>query len=202
MRRAKEVIKIMKKRFMKWFVMTALVAVIIPVAGLAQGVNERQQNQRQRIRQGVRSGELTGVEAARLRRRQAHIGLNEARARRSGGEFTPQERARIQGQLDRSSGRIYQQKHDAQDRNPNNGVNERQGNQRDRIRQGVQSGELTGVEAARLRRQQAQIKLNEARARQSGGEFTVRERARIQRQLNRSSQTIYRQKHDRQDRDR
>jgi hypothetical protein len=188
------------KRFMKWFVMAALVAVIIPVAGLAQGVNERQQNQRQRIRQGVQSGELTGVEAARLRRRQAQIGLNEARARRSGGEFTPQERARIQGQLNRSSGAIYQQKHDGQDRFPNNGVNERQQNQRDRIRQGVQSGELTGVEAARLRRQQAQVQLNEARARQSGGEFTTRERARIQRQLNRSSRGIYRQKHDRQDR--
>jgi hypothetical protein len=191
---------------MKWFTVAALVAVIVPVAGLAQGrrngVNERQQNQRQRIRQGVRSGELTGVEAARLRRRQSQIQLNEARARRSGGEFTPQERARIQGQLDRTSGNIHQQKHDAQDRNPNNGVNDRQENQRDRIRQGVQSGELTGVEAARLRREQAQIKLNEARARQSGGEFTHRERARIQRQLNRSSRHIYRQKHDRRDRNR
>jgi hypothetical protein len=192
------------KRFMKWFVMAALVAVIIPAAGLAQGrrngVNERQQNQRQRIRQGVRSGELTGVEAARLRRRQSQIQLNEARARRSGGEFTPEERARIQGQLDRSSGAIYQQKRDAQDRIPNNTVNERQDNQRDRIRQGVQSGELTPVEAARLRRQDAQIRLNEARARQSGGEFTPRERARIQRQLDRSSRKIYRQKHDAQDR--
>jgi uncharacterized protein YdeI (BOF family) len=192
------------KRFMNWFVMAALIAVIIPAAGLAQGrrngVNERQRNQQQRIRQGVRSGELTGVEAARLQRRESQIRLNEARARRSGGEFTPQERARIQGQLDRSSQRIYQQKHDAQDRNPNNSINERQQNQRERIRDGVQSGELTGVEAARLRRQDAQIRLNEARARQSGGEFTPQERARIQRQLNRESRRIYRQKHDAQDR--
>jgi uncharacterized protein YdeI (BOF family) len=192
------------KRFMKWFTVAAMVAVIIPAAGLAQGrrngINERQHNQQQRIRQGVRSGELTGVEAARLQRREAQIKLNEARARRSGGEFTPEERARIQGQLDRSSQNIYQQKHDAQDRNPNNGVNERQQNQRDRIRQGVQSGELTGVEAARLRRQEAQIRLNEARARQSGGEFTPQERARIQRQLDRESRRIYRQKHDAQDR--
>src|SRR5499426_3265359 len=152
------------KRFMKWFVMSALVAVIIPAAGLAQGrrngVNERQHNQQQRIRQGVRSGELTGVEAARLRRREAQIGVNEARARRSGGEFPPEERARIQGQLDRSSQKIYQQKHDAQDRNPNNSINERQQNPRERIQQGVQSGELTRVEAARIRRQEAQIRLN------------------------------------------
>jgi len=194
----------MKKRFMKWFVMAAMVAVIIPAAGLAQGrrngINERQHNQQQRIRQGVRSGELTGVEAARLRRQEAQIKLNEARARQSGGEFTPQERTRIQRQLDRESQNIYQQKHDAQDRNPNNGVNERQQNQRERIQQGVQSGELTPVEAARLRRQEAQIRLNEARARQSGGEFTPQERARIQRQLNRESRRIYRQKHDAQDR--
>ena len=109
------------KRFMKWFAVTALVAVIIPAAGLAQGrrngVNERQHNQQQRIRQGVRSGELTGVEAARLQRQQAQIRLNEARARQSGGEFTPRERARIQRQLNRSSGNIYRQKHDRQDRN-------------------------------------------------------------------------------------
>src|SRR5215475_12658601 len=194
------------KRFMKWFTMAALVAAIISAAGLAQGrrngVNERQRNQQQRIRQGVRSGELTGVEAARLQRREAQIRLNEARARQSGGEFTPRERARVQRQLDHASQNIYKQKHDAQDRIPNNGINERQQNQRDRIRQGVQSGELTPVEAARLRRQEAQIRLNEARARQSGGEFTPRERARIQRQLNRESGRIYRQKHDAQDRNR
>src|SRR5262245_5714527 len=110
------------KRFMKWFVMAALVAFIIPAAGLAQeqqnGINERQRNQRERIRQGVRSGELTRAEAARLRRQEAQIRRNEARARQSGGEFTPRERARIQRQLNRESRRIYRQKHDAQDRNP------------------------------------------------------------------------------------
>ena len=106
------------KRFMKWFTMVALVAAIIPAAGLAQGsVNERERNQRERIRQGVKSGELTRVEAARLRRQEAQIRLNEARARRSGGEFTPQERARIQRQLNRESRRIYRQKHDGQVRN-------------------------------------------------------------------------------------
>jgi hypothetical protein len=104
------------KRFMKWFTMAALMAVIIPAASFAQGINDRQQNQRQRIRQGVQSGELTRVEAARARRRQAQIGLNEARARRSGGQFTPRERARIQRQLNRSSRGIYRQKHDRQDR--------------------------------------------------------------------------------------
>ncbi|MBO0727013.1 MAG: hypothetical protein J2P52_15520 [Blastocatellia bacterium] len=102
---------------MKWFTMAALLAVIIPAACFAQGINERQQNQRQRIRQGVRSGELTRVEAARLRRQEASIRLREARARQSGGQFTPRERARTQRQLNRESRRIYRQKHDAQERN-------------------------------------------------------------------------------------
>src|SRR5262249_36553473 len=194
----------MKKRFMKWFVMAAMVAVIIPAAGLAQGrrngINERQRNQQQRIRQGVRSGELTGVASARRRRQEAQIKLNEARARQCGGEFSLQERARIQSQLDRESQNIYQQKHDAQDRNPNNSINERQQNQRERIQQGVRSGELTPVEAARIRRQVAQIRLTGGRGGQSRGAFPTQERARIQRQLNRESRRIYRQKHDAQDR--
>jgi len=102
--------------------MAALVATMISATGLAQGrrrdgVNARERHQQQRIRQGVRSGELTRVEAARLERQQAQIRLDEALARRSGGDFTARERARIQRELDRSSRNIYRQKHDGQDRN-------------------------------------------------------------------------------------
>jgi len=112
------------KSFMKWFVMAALVAAMISTTGLAHGrrrdrrdgVNARERHQQQRIRQGIRSGELTGVEAARLERQQARIRVNEALARRSGGEFTLRERARIQHQLDRANRNIYRQKHDRQDR--------------------------------------------------------------------------------------
>jgi len=112
------------KSIMKWFAMAAFVAVMISATGLAQGrryhyrnsINEREHNQQQRIRQGIRSGELTRVEAARLEKQEAQIRLNEAIARRSGGEFTPRERARIQRQLDRESHNIYRQKHDDQRR--------------------------------------------------------------------------------------
>ena len=111
------------KGLMKLVAMAALLAAIIPAAGLAQGrrysrngVNEREHNQQQRIRQGIRSGELTRVETARLERQQARIRFDEALARRSGGEFTPRERARIQRELNHSSRNIYRQKHDRQDR--------------------------------------------------------------------------------------
>lgn len=80
------------------------------------------------------------------------------------------------------------------------GINDRQRDQQQRIRQGVRSGELTRREAARIQADQSRIRAREAHARRSGGEFTLRERARIQRDLNRSSRNIYRQKRDRQDR--
>ena len=105
------------KSLMKWFATAALVAAMVPVCGLAQSINDREGNQQQRIRQGIRSGELTRHEALRLEREQARIRLAEARARRSGGEFTPRERARIQRELNQSSRHIRRQKHDRQDRN-------------------------------------------------------------------------------------
>ncbi len=79
------------------------------------------------------------------------------------------------------------------------GVNRRQHNQQRRIAQGVRSGELTRQETRVLEREQARIRRHELRAR-SDGAFTVRERARINRDLNRSSRRIYREKHDRQNR--
>lgn len=79
-------------------------------------------------------------------------------------------------------------------------VNARQGRQTARIRQGVRSGELTRRETQRLAAEQASIRSQEAFYRRSGGQFTARERARIQRELQQSSRHIYRQKHDRQDR--
>jgi hypothetical protein len=59
---------------------------------------------------------------------------------------------------------------------------------------------LTRREAGRLASEQARIAVMEARARRSGGEFTASERARVRRELSQSSRHIYRQKHDRQDR--
>ncbi|HEX8180251.1 MAG TPA: hypothetical protein VF525_11965 [Pyrinomonadaceae bacterium] len=80
------------------------------------------------------------------------------------------------------------------------GVNARERHQEQRIHQGVRSGELTRRETARLQAEQARIRVAEAFARRSGGTFTARERARIERAQNRASKDIYQQKHDHQDR--
>lgn len=87
----------------------------------------------------------------------------------------------------------------AQCRNPRS-INGRERRQQERIRQGVRSGELTRREAARLEAEQARIRVNEAYARRSGNGLSAQERARLERELNRSSKDIYRQKNDKQDR--
>ena len=79
------------------------------------------------------------------------------------------------------------------------GVNARQHNQRDRIQQGVGSGELTRRETGRLVEEQRDIRQLE-RAYKSDGKLTKRERADLHHEQNQASRDIYRQKHDKQDR--
>jgi hypothetical protein len=77
-------------------------------------------------------------------------------------------------------------------------INQRLREQRERIRQGVTSGQLTRREQYRLNARDARLRRQEYRARLSGGRFTPAERRRLQRELNRSSAAIHRQKHDAQ----
>jgi hypothetical protein len=78
-------------------------------------------------------------------------------------------------------------------------VDRRQRNQQGRIAEGVESGELTPGETARLERKEARIHREIRRERaQNGGTLTPAERARVNRQENRLSRQIYREKHDAQ----
>jgi hypothetical protein len=77
-------------------------------------IDRREHHQQVRINQGIRSGELTRQEARRLEAEQARIRVNERFARRGG--FTPEERRRIQNELNKASRDIDKQKHDRQDR--------------------------------------------------------------------------------------
>ena len=79
------------------------------------------------------------------------------------------------------------------------GVNDRQRHQQKRIRHGVKNEELTRMEARKLAKEQVHIQRLETRAK-SDGEFTARDRAKLNREQNQASSHIYRQKHDRQER--
>jgi hypothetical protein len=79
------------------------------------------------------------------------------------------------------------------------GINARQHREQHRITRGIRSGELTRIEARRLEARMSRINRYERHAR-SDGYLSLRERTHLQRQLNRESRAIYRQTHDRQDR--
>src|SRR2546426_586966 len=78
------------------------------------------------------------------------------------------------------------------------GINQRQRRQQRRIYQGAKSGQLTGNEFGKLEKEEARIERNETKAK-SDGNFTPKERTRINRELNKASRDIYKEKHDNQD---
>jgi hypothetical protein len=79
------------------------------------------------------------------------------------------------------------------------GVNQRQQNQHQRIKQGARSGELTRRETGALAREQRDVRQLE-RAYKSDGELTRAERVDLHQEQNQASRHIYNQKHDAQDR--
>ena len=79
------------------------------------------------------------------------------------------------------------------------GVNQRQHHQRERIQQGVKSGELTRRETGKLAEEQRDIRQLE-RAYKSDGTLTGAERRDLHHEQNQASHDIYRQKHDEQTR--
>ncbi|HTM13426.1 MAG TPA: hypothetical protein VL127_10950 [Bryobacteraceae bacterium] len=80
-----------------------------------------------------------------------------------------------------------------------NEINQRQRNQQKRIGEGVENGSLTPAETARLEKQEAAIHHEVKTERQAnGGKLTAQERRQVNRQQNRESRRIYRQKHDAQ----
>ncbi len=76
-------------------------------------------------------------------------------------------------------------------------INQRQHSQRNRIKQGIKSGELTTREAKQLIKHGKMIKQKE-QAYKSDGILTIKERLDLQKRLDKQNQAIYNQKHDRQ----
>lgn len=78
-------------------------------------------------------------------------------------------------------------------------INQRQRNERARVKQGVNRGELNRAEAARLHAREAQVQ-QENRAAKADGVVTPAERQAVRQDQRQASRAIYRQKHDGQTR--
>src|SRR5258706_12778852 len=76
-------------------------------------------------------------------------------------------------------------------------VDKRQANQEARIQQGVQSGQLTPKETAKLERGQAKVQTMENKAK-ADGKVTPKERKKLAKAQNKQSKKIAREKHDKQ----
>ena len=163
-----------------------------------RGVGQRMESQHQRIEQGVRSGQLNHREEARLNHEQRQI-RQEAREYRGDGVMTKAERTDLRHDQNRASRHIYAEKHDGQSGAPgavrDPGVNARQADQRERIQQGVRSGELTRGEARQLGAEQRNIR-QEERQYKSDGVLTKAERKDLHQDLSAASKDIYSEKHD------
>jgi len=76
-------------------------------------------------------------------------------------------------------------------------IHQRKENQQDRIAQGVKSGSLTPKETANLEHKEANLN-HEIRSERkaNGGNLTNKEKAQVNRQQNRLSKNIYKDKHN------
>jgi hypothetical protein len=76
-------------------------------------------------------------------------------------------------------------------------IKARQENQQDRIAQGVQSGQLTAGETANLEHKEAKLNHEVRQDRKAnGGNLTNKQKAQVNRQQNKLSRNIYRDKHN------
>ena len=189
----------------------AAIAISIP-AGFAQTnnseaggapppgtVRDRKVNQQDRIANGIDNGQLTAGETKRLERGEANLNRNERNMRDAdGGHLTAADRDKLNRQQSRLSNRIYQDKHnDRTAHYGNNEIGRRRENQQDRIAQGIRSGQMTPREASRQEgREQALNREIRSDRRANGGRLTASERQSINRQQNRQSRQIFREKHN------
>jgi Skp family chaperone for outer membrane proteins len=76
-------------------------------------------------------------------------------------------------------------------------LDKREANQQARIDQGVASGQLNAKETNRLDKREAKLNADEAAAK-ADGKVTRAERRKLEREANRDSKAIHKQKHDKQ----
>lgn len=186
--------------------LSLIAGILITGAGQAQSDTQAVQrniNQQGRIEQGLQSGALNTREAARLERAEAHIEQMQANAAQD-GKLSANERARIDAAQDKVSQDIYREKHDAQTGNPHSVSSQRMQhdvqrniNKQERIKQGLQSGELTTREAGKLQGGQAHVNRMQAAAGADGHVSASEQRVGGHAERHQSRE-IYKKKHNEQ----
>ena len=165
----------------------------------APTIGQREQNQQDRVANGIDSGQMTAGETKNIESREANLN-REVRDDRSAdnGHLTQQEQQQINHQQNNLSHSIYQDKHNANvARYGNNEVGQRRENQQDRIANGLRNGTMNAGQTARVENREQGINEQDHADRQAnGGRLTGQQKAQLNHQLNGTSRTIYRDKHN------
>lgn len=177
-------------------------------------VNSREENQQDRIANGVQSGQLTSGETKRLENGEQRLQNNEQKDMAAdNGHLTKQDQRQLNREANRMSNRVYDDKHNARTQasgasgagpgkvdpgHPRvNQVNGREGNQQQRIANGVKSGQLTPGESARLERGEQRLQHNERKDMAAdGGHLTRQDQRQLNKEENHMSKRIYKDKHN------
>lgn len=183
--------------------------LLIAIAGFAtaasaqsaDSLTQRDINQETRIRNGLQDGSLNAREAALLERREANLDRMQSRALRD-GKLSDAERARLSRAENRVSEDIYQARHNGVQGNPLSASSQRMQqnvqrdiNQEQRIHNGIESGQLSNREVARLERGQARTDAKEFQAGRDGHVGAAEAQA-VNRAQNRQSDRIRHLKHN------
>jgi hypothetical protein len=156
-----------------------------PQSTPAPVIQERKQNQQDRIANGVQSGQLTAGETKNLEKKEAGLNKEESNMRKADdGHLTAADRTKLNHQQNKLSGNIYRDKHNAavQNTHPKTEVGQRQ---------------LTPKETAHLEGRETAINKEVKNDRAAnGGHLTPAEHRQVNRQQNRTSNAIYRKKHN------
>jgi hypothetical protein len=182
-------------------VATSFLGTAVWAQTTAEMDQQRDVNQQERVEQGLQSGELSTKEAGQLERDEQHVDRMQANDLKN-GKITPAEQARLNAAQDNASRQIYADKHNATTGNPNSLSSQRMQadvqrnvNQQQRIKNGMDSGALTNKEAGSLERGQAHVARREANA-AANGHVGGAEQGRIQGAENYQSGRVYNKKHN------
>lgn len=193
----------------KAFMMTAAVAgLMLPVfaqttatpATAPATINQRKENQQDRIANGIQDGQLTPGETKNLEKKESNLNQEEHDMRKlDNGHLTAADRTTLNQQQNKLSNNISKDAHNSrvQNTDPKSEVGQRERNQQERIAQGVKSGQLTARETSHLEGRESAInkEVHNDRA-ANGGKLTPAEHRQVNRQENRTSNAIYRKKHN------
>lgn len=166
---------------------------------------QRDVNQQTRIEQGMQNGTITTREGAELERQEATVDRLQQRELRD-GTLSAQDAARLRAAQNQTSRDISRANNNGVNGNPLSGSSQREQQevqrniqQENRIQAGVANGGLNNREVSRLEGREAHIDRSEYRA-GANGRVSAREEAHVNRQDNRTSSFIHKQRWDDQKR--